>query len=213
MKLYTFQPLFVYQCLEDLGYYHPYFLYEHDNFLKEDIERGIWSFAKSYNWLKEQMIAKNIEYSISNDYMIWSWYHWNGANQPRPDKRFATVFDYNKEPYVLMELDIDEKRVLLSDYHAWHDVLNYSLLDVEDNVDKFEEKFIKDKRHISKEAYDQLSTSWHQIFDFEKCRQLLEIESYQQPIQATFFELFYTDVKKVHFFENKKCIKIINMND
>ncbi len=216
MKLYTFQPLFVYECLVELGYFHPFSLFEHDEFLKDealDEKKYGWSFLQAYKWLKEQMDEKGIKYSVNNDHMIWSWYQWAGVKMSKPDKRYASVFNYMKEPYVLMELEVNPNRVLLSDYHAWHDVLNYSYLAEEEDADRFKERFnyYKEKPLSDLDAHKEMTESWKQIFDFQASQKILEMTDEDQCIQATFFELFYTDVTKVHFFENKKCTKVLKI--
>ena len=153
------------------------------------------------------------EYIANNSHMIWAWYQWEGDERVKPDKRYRSVFSYTKEPYVLMELDIDPKRICLSDYHAWHDVLNYHLLEKEEAIEVFENKykqfnFYRDKPVADYNANFEMQESWKTIFNMEKSREILELSKKEQSIQATFFELFYTDVSKVHFFENKNCIKV-----
>lgn len=216
MKPYTFQPLFVYQCLQDLGYYHPFNIFEHDEFLRDEAQdkKCKWSFLQSYEWLKQQMLEKGIKYETNNEHMIWAWYQWYGVNKPKPDKRYASVYNYFKEePYVLMELDIDPKRVLLHDYHAWHSVLNYWMLEEEEKADSFKEKFnfYQEKPLSNLEAHQELTKSWQKIFDFEESKKILEMIDEDQCIQSTFFELFYTDLTKVHFFENKRCTKVLKV--
>jgi len=215
MKLYTFQPLFVYECLVELGYFHPFSLFEHDSFLKDELmdENYQWSFVKSYEWLKDQMNEKGVEYRVNNQHMIWAWYQWSGVKMPKPDKRYASVFNYMQEPYVLMELEVDPKRVFLSDYHAWHHVLNYWYMADEVESDAFKEKFnfYKEKPLSDLDAHKKITDSWKKIFDFEASQNILEMTDQDQCIQATFFELFYTDITKVHFFENKRCTKILKI--
>lgn len=215
MKLYTFQPLFVYQCLNELGYFHPFFLFEHDEFLKDEIvnDKYQWSFSHSYVWLREQMLQQGVEYSVNNSHMIWGWYQWAGRDKPKPDKRYSSVFDYFNTPYVLMELDISPQRVCLSDYDAWHSVLNYWMLDYKEKVDLFEKKydFYREKPLSNIEAHKKISESWLTIFDLQKSMKILDITPEQQQTQATFFELFYSDLTKVHFFENKRCTKILKI--
>jgi hypothetical protein len=204
--------------LQELGYYHPFNIFEHDEFLRDeaiDEKKYGWSFLQAYEWLQEQMLKKGIAYSTNNQHMIWAWYQWAGVSKPKPDKRYASVYSYFKEePFVLMELEIDPKRVCLHDYHAWHDVLNYTMLAEEEKADSFKEKFnyYKEKPLSNLEAHNELTKTWQTIFDFEASKNILEMTDQDQCIQATFFELFYTDLTKVHFFENKKCTKILKIN-
>jgi hypothetical protein len=217
VKLYTFQPLFVFDCLQELGYYHPFNVFEHDEFLRDeaiDEKKYGWSFLQSYRWLKEQMLQKGITYSANNDHMIWAWYQWAGTKMPKPDKRYKSVYNYFKDqPFVLLELEVDPKRVCLHDYDAWHGVLNYWMLAEEEEADRFKEKFnyYKEKPLSNLEAHKEIVESWQNIFDFEASKKILETTDENQYIQATFFELFYTDLTKVHFFENKRCTQVLKI--
>lgn len=208
MKLYTFQPNFIWQTIQDKGFYHPFDLFEKDSFLKEDLTQD-WGFAQSYMWLKEKMVKKGISYQNHNDHMIWAWKKWSGKKE-KPDKRYASVYAFYDKPFVMMELDIDSSRVLLSDYESWYFVLNYSYLAHEKDVENFSAKFkhFRKKPYSDKKADLEMRESWNNIFDLEKSRSILEYPKEEQCIQATFFEIFKSDVKKVHYFENKRCIKM-----
>lgn len=201
----------VWENLQQLGYYHPHHIFEHDEILQDDLHRP-WGFAQSYVWLRETMLANNVPHIAANAHLIWAWYQWGSPKKKIPDKRYEGVYNYfNDEPYVLLELDIDPERVTLSDYDLWHFVLNYFYIGKRRESDRFAKlhnhyKF-KGKK-LDQEGQEILENTWHYIFDMKKSRQYLEIKKNQQRIQATFFELFYTDITKVHFFENKKCQKI-----
>lgn len=215
MKLYTFQPLFVFDCLQELGYYHPFNVFEHDEFLRDEVideKKYGWSFLQAYKWLKEQMLQQGVTHSANNEHMIWAWYQWYGVNKSKPDKRYASVYNYFRdEPFVLMELEVNPKRVCLHDYDAWHDVLNYTMLAEEEKADSFKEKFnyYKERPLSNLDAHKEMTESWQNIFDSKASQKILETTDENQCIQATFFELFYTDLTKVHFFENKRCTKVL----
>lgn len=212
MKLYTFQPNFVWEAIQKDGFYHPFDLFEKNEFLKEDLAMG-WGFSQAYIWLKEKMLQKGIVHKKYNQHMIWGWYQWSGTKS-KPDKRYSSVYSFYDEPFVMLELDIDSSRVLLTDYDSWHFVLNYWFLGKEQETDKFSESFnyYKEKPLLDLRGDAELRKSWEHIFDLEKVRTLLEYPREQQCVQATFFDILKEDVKKVHFFDNKKCIKIENFN-
>jgi hypothetical protein len=196
----------VWDTLNDLGYYHPYNLLEFDSFLKED-SLDKWGFHKAYEWLKSQMLEKNIEYTASAEHMIWSWYQWNGTKQPKPDKRFRSVYNYfEDEPYVLLELEINPARVLLSDYDLWHWVLNYWHVGMARESNRFSNQYnyYKEKPLNNNDGHEKIIKSWETVFDLAQSRKIVQLPKKHQQIQATFFELFFTDIVKVHFFANKK---------
>lgn len=219
MKLYSFQPLKVWQELEKNKYYCPKNIFETEEFFLQEKKEKInlnyqWGFIDSYQWLAKQMIVKNVLKSIrnKNNHIIWSWYQWYGCNKKQPDKRFSSVYNFYEEPFVMLELEIEDNRVLLSDYEAWHYVLNYWYLNNERKTEDFVKKydFYKEKPLNNKKAHDFLINSWQQIFDIKSITKTLQYSKEQQAIQATFFDLYLSDVKMVHFFENKKCYKIID---
>lgn len=208
MKIYSFQPLFIWEQIKKDGFYHPFDLFEKNEFLKEDLERA-WGFPQSYIWLKEKMLEKGITYQQHNDHLIWGWCRWMG-NKAKPDKRYASVFGFYDKPFVMLELELDDNRVCLHDYDAWHFVLNYWHLSTEKHSDDFCEKFdyFKEKPLSNSKGDKQVRQTWDIIFDLEKSRTLLEYDENRQCIQATFFEIFLSDVTKVHYFENNRCSKV-----
>ena len=213
MKLFTFQPLFVWESLKELGYFHPFHLFEQHDFLQDEFNEH-WGFKQSYIWLREKMLEKGIHYDINHSHLIWAWYQWNGTKQPKPDKRYASVFNYfENTPYVMLELNVEPERVCLTDYDAWHFVLNYWLLSHESEINSFEKQFnyYREKPLKDTLGHQTILNSWNTIFDLNKSPEILEYSKEQQQIQATFFELFYTDIEKVHFFNQKKCNKILKI--
>lgn len=213
ITLYTFQKLFVWENLCELGYYHPFFLDEVDTWLTQERKDGQWGFLPSYTWLKNKMNEKGITYENNNSHLIWAWYQWNGLRKKAPDKRYSSVYDYFDTPYVMMELSIPRERVLLSDYDAWHFVLNYWYLEKAHKSNCFKKayNFYRIKPNDTHMIHPVIDKSWENIFDMKASREILQYPQKHQKIQATFFELFYTDVKKVHFFSNKRCTSMIEL--
>ena len=208
MKLYTFQRNPVWETIQKEGFYHPFNLFEKDKFLKEQCKED-WGFSHSYVWLKEQMLKRNVAHINHNEHLIWAWHKWYGAKS-KPDKRYSAVFSFFPEPFVMMELDIDPNRILLSDYDAWHWVLNYNYLVAEGEDDAFLAKhnYYKERPLADAEADAEIRKSWENVFDLDKSREIVQSTPDHQCVQATFFEIFKKDVKKVHYFENNKCIRI-----
>lgn len=96
-------------------------------------------FPKEYAWLMEQMKKRLPDYN--GEYPTWLWV-------TRPDLRCAGHIAKG-EKAVLLEISIPEKKVLFSDFQAWHIVLNNCVLDAYDG------------EPISKEE------SWKRIFDLD----------------------------------------------
>lgn len=74
-------------------------------------------FENAYKWMSHRL--NEIEPQPSNSlYPIWAWYIFDGQNK-RPDLRRAEFY-YNEYPSILLEIDIPDDRVLLSDEEDWH---------------------------------------------------------------------------------------------
>lgn len=101
----------------------------------------IWDeLVYPYKWMYQQMIQRIADY---DDSMIWVWIK-------RPDLRQSGYLNPG-EKGVLLEIDINETQVLLSDFEMWHVVLMNLPVKFSDN------------ENIDKEK------SWERIFDFNIC--------------------------------------------
>ena len=69
-------------------------------------------FAQAYLWMMQQMSARGIE---CNNPPMWAWQRWN-------DDSHKPVLV--KGEYACIELEVPDELVLLSDFNAWHGVLN-----------------------------------------------------------------------------------------
>lgn len=130
MKYWTVQDLSAWQEAQRVGVLtgNVEYIYEH--------------FVDPYDWLVKQMkVRLNIDYDF---YPVWLW-------TKRPDLRRRAHVSKG-ETGVLLEVDIDPATVLISEFEAWHCVLNlYDLQIYEDEV-------------VDKEK------SWERIFDFDLLR-------------------------------------------
>jgi hypothetical protein len=104
-------------------------------------------FKPYYNWMMEQMKLRLPNYN--GEYPIWLW-------TEKPDLRQRHM---NKgEKGVLLEVNINENNVLLSDFMIWNAVLNDAFLYIDEKEKK---DYEEGKSLITKEQ------SWERIFDFE----------------------------------------------
>lgn len=113
MRVWTFQSPEVYETIMTYGVHHA------------DIERGSYEFKNAYDWMVEQM-SERIPAGKTPGYPVWVWYKWDGKNI-RPDLRRMEFRDREEDMY-LLELEIPDNEVLLSDFDAWHAVLNDSII-------------------------------------------------------------------------------------
>jgi hypothetical protein len=105
------------------------------------------SFIEPYHWLMDQM-EKRLK-SYNGEYPIWLW-------PKRQDLRKSGYLSKGQHG-VLLEIELDENDVLLSDFEAWHFVLNNWFFSISDDEEKM---FEEGKLLITKEK------SWERIFDF-----------------------------------------------
>lgn len=73
---------------------------------------------RPYEWMRQQM-KKRLPWT-SGDYPVWAWLAEDHAKRFQPDARWGSV----GEVMVEVGFEVPESRVLLSDFMAWHQVLN-----------------------------------------------------------------------------------------
>ena len=232
IKLYSFQPIFVWESLLELGIWTSHFdlkkliLFQWGENEEQD-ELLDDMFYQAYLWLIKEMKSQKITNISNSNNLIWAWYHWNNNKQKKPDKRFKSVKNFcGSEEFVMLELEIeDDTRVSLHGYDSWHCVLNNFLLENNEEKGNEVEAYIKKQKKefmllngIDKtydfsliEEREILSKSWRQIFNINNQHEYLECEKLDYSIQATIFEIFYTDVVKVHFFNSQRKDKILKI--
>ncbi|MDQ0231374.1 DUF3841 domain-containing protein [Metabacillus malikii] len=104
----------------------------------------IWpEFLDSYHWMMEQMKVKLPNYH--GEYPVWVW-------EQRPDLRKSGHLEKG-ERGVLLKLELDDANVLLSDFQAWHFVIDNAYCNIEG---------MEDVEGISTE---EIQASWQKIFD------------------------------------------------
>lgn len=106
----------------------------------------IWpEFIEAYHWLMKKMNDHIPNYQ--NEYPIWLW-------TERPDLRRSGHLN-SGEQGVLLKIDIADNRVLLSEFEAWHFVLNRWFFDLDDPEEE------------STPSQQELEQSWEMIFNFD----------------------------------------------
>lgn len=109
MRLYTIQPLCIYDQLVNGEPFISYPLAYEDSFLSMDSE--VKQFLTAYDWMVAKMEEAGLSRPAPTAYPIWA-YH-----KPKPDLR-ARYRRYAKR-HVLMGVDIDERAVMLHDFTYW----------------------------------------------------------------------------------------------
>lgn len=184
MKLWTIQPLAVWDMLQEQGHYTASFSYvdEYDRL--------------PYCWLMVQMHIR-LGYRPSwTGAPIWAWYQYDGPKRMRPDLRSSAHLRRGTKG-VRLELAVSENTALLSDFMLWHGPLNHGYLG---ETDEDAEQFYEEVDHLTHDQMlddpvlrTRILKSWHRIFDLDWSDEKLHV-------QATFWELTLPMVKDVTYF-------------
>lgn len=183
MRIWTFQDLDVYDILQHTGIYRP---------VKDKCdERNHYpQFEHAYQWITEQMIHK-VKPPNNDPAPIFGWYKQNGelgiTNLKLPMNQY-------QQDMMLLELDIPDNKLVLSDYALWFDVLN--------NVSCIPAKSERESKirtllhyrgvyDISPKQYQaRKEKSWKNIFCDKDPEQVdTSWRKYGFDIQATFWEI------------------------
>lgn len=182
MLLWTVQPREVYEDIMRTGSYH---FDATKNPMRND-------FESAYEWLEATMERRGIKRSDPSDPLVWAWQIMDGK---------CYVSPYNKEIWssdkdeVLLQINIPDEQVLLSDFDAWHYVLNRWYYDTSGTEEEWEEnqKWFKslpaEEQEIIKKA------SWLKCLDITPMNS--EWRTNGKYVQATFFGLHKDQIEKV----------------
>ncbi|MDZ4910376.1 DUF3841 domain-containing protein, partial [Clostridium perfringens] len=94
---------------------------KNNRYLENDYKYVTKEWVTPYKWMYKQMCERIEDVDSS---MIWVW-------TPRPDLSRSGYSDRGNE-CVLLELELDESQVLLSDFDMWHLPLNNMTVDMYD---------------------------------------------------------------------------------
>jgi hypothetical protein len=163
-----------------------------------------------YQWMIEQMRLR-IKQSHDNaySYPVWAWYQWRNDKQKKPDLRSSALLNRG-EKGVLIEFEIEQDSVLLSDFELWHFVLNYwylpsSLQDIgrfEEELRKINLSFYQQKPLPNEVFHMEIVHSWEKIFDLDWVDDEQEITCIKsdKSIQATIWEVKLEQIRSVREF-------------
>lgn len=107
-------------------------------------------FLPYYDWMKVQMEKRDIPRPLNAVYPLWAWYEYNGVKGGKPD-----CYDETEEQGYLLECDVDESQVLLSDFMLWSAVLLGSYIPPANDPDK----------ECEETDVETIQESWQRVFD------------------------------------------------
>lgn len=193
MRLWTLQPACVLNELENTG------TFICDITKTENTED---CFKDAYNWLVIEMEKRIGKKPPNVSYPIWAWHTTNWKHK-KPDLRhFAYASSVKKgEKYACIEIEVPDEEVVLSDFDAWHYVLNKWFLDDSTNEEEWDESHEWYDSLPMYEKENVLKESWQKIFDISPLDSTWKLRGYY--IQATFWEFKKEYIKKVQFYTTR----------
>ncbi|RJS80476.1 DUF3841 domain-containing protein [Methanophagales archaeon] len=171
------------------------------NELYIDANKAIDSwFRPAYDWMVGQL-EQRVKTYPRNKYPIWAWYH------PKPDLRRSGHLPRGTSG-VRVEFLVSSDRVLLSDFEAWHAVLNCWYLSLsEEESDNWDTRCERAGIKIGWDNWpppapfkEEIMRSWERIFDLE----LLKTHSEWMgggAIQACIEKIYMDEVVTVTYFK------------
>lgn len=179
---------------------------ERDGELVADGRRTSRDFRPAYRWMAEQMTARIGPPPRPGALPLWAWAQWLGANKRRPDMRYSG-HQPRGTSCVRLAIEMPAPQILPSDFDDWHAVLNgWHLSQSEAEADAFEADLaaatVPWGWPYPEPFRSRVVASWNRIFDLDRTSQdpLWHGAPAQQSIQATFWRLTTTQVRKVERF-------------
>lgn len=159
-------------------------------------DSAILCFWDAYIWMCIQMDKKKIYHPEKCLLPIWGWYRREFKNK-KPDLRFGGYAKRGTK-CVCIELEIPDEDVLLSDFYAWHSVLNNSPFIDKETEEEWEAEFDRIDALSPVRYEEEKLQSWQKIFDIESVENSFMKKGCY--VQATFWKIKKEYIKKVQYF-------------
>lgn len=184
MRLWSMQPKEVYDIIMNTGEF----------FCNNEKCENLPDFKEAYDWLVNQMDKRGIFHPEGITYPVWAWHSYDWKNEKPP---IAEIFNGMHGEHVLMEIELDDSDVLLSDYNDWHSVLNKWYNDNSTNKEEWEAEQEYFDNLPAKEKNKIMLESWERIFDMTLVN--TEWRHKWRYVQATFWKIKKENIKHVDF--------------
>jgi hypothetical protein len=189
MRVWTVQPKEIWDVVKNTG------VYTCDETKSEWLKEGDRS-REAYKWLSKRMTEK-IGNPKNIAFPVWAWYKWDWKNE-------VTDFfeDYFKgetpRDLVLIELELPESEIVLTDEPTWVLVMNQGFVNNSLSDEEFDEirDWYNKLPYWEKPIEDE--KSWEYVFDIEPFEN--DFATQGRFVQATFWELKLENVVKVEYF-------------
>jgi len=140
----------------------------------------------AYRWMARQMRGRLGAPQDRRQMPIWLWCQWRGAAQPMPDLRYGGHLPKGAHG-VRLELELDEARVLRSDFELWHYALNGWYLPGS----------LRDERESdAHQDRGRIASSWQRMFDLGWRNRRYVAAREAKSIQGVTWELRPEDLRR-----------------
>lgn len=189
MILWTIQPRKLYEEIMETG---SYAFDATKNPFRNDYE-------EAYAWIEQAMSDRGIRRNHTSDPLVWAWHTWDGAHRlPQLNDEYLWSDDpmwrnseHEKDSHgrdeVLLEIEVPDDQVLLSDYDAWHFVLNEGYYGEARSDDEADAEWKWFATLPANEQKQLMEASWLKIFNISRVEN--DTRGSVNYIQATFFGL------------------------
>lgn len=164
--------------------------------LRADGRRHWRSSREAYRWIGREMRRRIGEPPLGVRCPVWAWFQYQNERSRRPDlRRLAHAPSGTRA--VLIEFDIAEDQVLLSDFDLWHYVLNqwYLPQTAQEATDILEDAAVTvECDRQTREA------SWQSIFDLDWSLTDISVPRREKSIQATLWQVPLSSVRSAKPF-------------
>lgn len=152
MKLWTVQPVEAINIIEKTGAFTC------------DETKSDKDFKKAYEWIAKEMDKRQITHPKDLTLPLWAWHTKKDWKQKKPDLRNIGLGTPG-EKSVCIEFEIDDLQVLLSDFFAWHSVLNGGFYNYSHTEAEWNEKDAWYEALSGKQKGIETLKSWQKVFD------------------------------------------------
>ncbi len=175
---------------------------QQERILRGDGRRSQVYYRYAYQWMAEQMRLRLPP--PHSKFPLWGWYRWQGIRRAKPDLR-ASGHLTKGAPGVRIEFELPGDRVLLSNFEAWHCVLNRCFLSLSEEEEEafaaeMERASVQQKWSYPEPFRSRVLSSWQRIFDLEAGDPEWWGLLSERSIQATFWELSLSRARRVDKF-------------